>query len=335
MSASTIRIARRRVLERHHGIPGQRTESVQRFQGLTTTVPKELVHRAGVAEVMLTGWRRSGEEDRFSLTGQWPRSHSFFTGVQGCHDPLLAAETVRQAGILLAHTEYGVPLGHHFLVHDLQVSVRPEHMRVGLAPASLQLDVRCSEVRRRGRTLMGLRIHVEIRRDGHVVATGGGSLSCVAPLVYRRLRADHLPGDGPSKVIRLTAPVPPQAVGRISPTDVVLSPLGADDRWQLRLDTNHPVLFEHANDHVPGMVLMEAARQAATAFLGRDGLPLEVTCDFDRYAELDTPCIIQAAPEPAGPGASAVRVTGTQNGARVFSSTVTLAQPFPGQHAAL
>ncbi|WP_240957757.1 ScbA/BarX family gamma-butyrolactone biosynthesis protein [Streptomyces chilikensis] len=333
MSASTIRIARRRVLERHHGMPVLRTENVQRFQGLTATVPKELVHRAGVAEVMLTGWNRIGE-DRFSLTAQWPRSHSFFTSVQGCHDPLLAAETVRQAGILLAHTEYHVPLGHHFLVHDLDVSVRPEHMRVGQAPASLQLDVRCSEVRRRGRALTGLRIHVEIRRDGRLVATGGGSLTCVAPLVYRRLRADHLSDDGPSKVLRLTAPVPPQMVGRISPTDVVLSPLGADDRWQLRVDTNHPVLFEHANDHVPGMVLMEAARQAATAFLGRPDLPLEVACRFDRYAELDAPCIVEAAPEHTGPGASAVRVTATQNGARVFSSTVTLAHPFPVQRTA-
>ncbi|WP_260845011.1 AfsA-related hotdog domain-containing protein [Streptomyces sp. SLBN-31] len=59
----------------------------------------------------------------------------------------------------------------------------------------------------------------------------------------------------------------------MSPTDVVLSPLGQPHRWQLRVDTRHPVLFDHIVDHVPGMLLIEAARQAATATLGHTTLP--------------------------------------------------------------
>ncbi|MFG2327721.1 AfsA-related hotdog domain-containing protein, partial [Streptomyces sp. NPDC048568] len=62
----------------------------------TSTVPSELVHRAAVAEVMLTDWQRL-TETRYTMRAQWPRGHSFFTPLNGNHDPLIAAETIRQA----------------------------------------------------------------------------------------------------------------------------------------------------------------------------------------------------------------------------------------------
>ncbi|MFE0201151.1 ScbA/BarX family gamma-butyrolactone biosynthesis protein, partial [[Kitasatospora] papulosa] len=263
------------------------------YPSLTTTVPKEFVHRASVAEVMLTDWARH-DDHRFTVTAQWPRGHSFYTNIDDCHDPLIAAETIRQAGILLAHAEFGVPLDRHFLVWDLAVSVRPEHMRVGWQPASLELGVTCSSVKRRGRELSGFRVSVDIRRDGELAGTGGGSLACLQPAVYRRLRAPHLIEGARPRVIPLTAPVPPQTVGRSSPVDVVLSPAGRPHLWRLRVDTGHPVLFDHPLDHVPGMLLLEAARQATAARLGRSYLPLDITSEFKRFTELDAPCLIEA-----------------------------------------
>ncbi|MGW2835913.1 ScbA/BarX family gamma-butyrolactone biosynthesis protein [Streptomyces sp. NPDC001286] len=296
------------------------------FQPLTSTVPKELVHRASVAEVMLTDWARR-EEDRFILAAQWPRGHGFFTAVDGCHDPLIAAETIRQAGLLLAHAEYGVPFGHQFLVSDLNVAVRPAHMRVAASPASLELEVSCRDIKERRGELTGLRIEVDIHRDGHLTATGGGALTCIPPKVYQRLRGTQGP-DG-IQVLPLTAPEPPQRVGRMSPTDVVLSPIGEPGRWQLRVDTRHPALFDHPLDHVPGMLLIEAARQAATATLGHTTLPLTVESQFLRYVELDTPCLIQATPTDSTDeqGAKRVHVTARQNATTVFSCTLTMAPP--------
>ncbi|MFF5315747.1 ScbA/BarX family gamma-butyrolactone biosynthesis protein [Streptomyces massasporeus] len=325
MSASTFRVA--------HPISGTRPAEesdttpervfVPRFPSLTTTVPKELVHRASVSEVMLTDWARVDDE-HYTLAAQWPRGHSFFTNVDGCHDPLIAAETIRQAGILLAHAEFGVPLGHHFLVSDLSVHVEPRHIGVDWTPATLELQVTCSEVKLRGKNLLGFRISVEIRRDGRLAATGGGSLTCVTPRVYQRLRAGRLREDGMPQVIQLTAPEAPQVVGRNSPTDVVLSPIGQPNRWQLRVDTRHPVLFDHMVDHVPGMVLMEAARQAATATLGRASLPLDVISEFTRYVELDAPCLVEAQRLPASGHKESVLVTAYQNDALVFRCTVSL-----------
>lgn len=292
---------------------------------LTMTVPKELVHRTTVAEVMLTDWDRV-DDTHFVVSAQWPRGHSFFTPVaDGYHDPLIGCETVRQIGILLGHAEFGVPFGHQFLVWDLALSVHPQYLLMGYEPASLSVSVHCTEINRRGRNLSGLRFEAVFHHDGNIVATGGGSFSCMAPAVYRRVRGEHAPG-GNWHQIPLSSPAAPQSVGRMSPMDVVLSPTDEQNHWQLRVDTRHPVLFEHAVDHVPGMVLVEAARQATAAALGRSSyLPLAIANEFKRYVELDSPCTIEAAllPDTSPEGHRSVLVTAHQDGALVFSSTVT------------
>ncbi|MFE9683999.1 ScbA/BarX family gamma-butyrolactone biosynthesis protein [Streptomyces sp. NPDC006285] len=295
---------------------------------LTTTVPKEFVHRAAVAEVMLTDWQRT-DEAHFTVAAQWPRSHSFFTPSQtGHHDPLIAAETIRQVGTLLGHAEFGVPLDHQFLLQELVVEVQPEQLAVGGTPASLDLDITCTEIKKRGENLSGLRYEAVIRRDGALAATGSLSYTCTTPAVYRRLRGHHVL-DGPLNPIALTAPAAPQSVGRMSPVDVVLSPIGEADRWQLRVDTRHPVLFDHPVDHIPGMLLIEAARQAAAATLGHESfMPLGLTSEFKHYGELDAPCFIEARRLPrTAAGVDTVVVSGHQDGHEVFRSTVTAVRP--------
>nr|AGH68922.1 AfsA-like gamma-butyrolactone synthase [Streptomyces sp. CNH189] len=295
-----------------------------RHPSLTSAVPKELVHRASVAEVLLTDWRRR-DGSRFTVTAQWPRGHSFFTAVQGLHDPLIAAETIRQAGVLLCHTELGVPLGHHFLMWNLNFSVRPERLLVGSAPASVDLDVTFFGTKRQRGRLVASRLEAVLRRDGHVVATGGAYFTCVSPAVYRRVRGRRHLGSGCPE-LPLEAALPAQSVGRLLPMDVVLSPTEAPDRWQLRTDVRHPVLFDHPVDHVPGMALIEAARQATTVVLGRVSPPLSVETDFVRYVELDAPCAVEARQVPCGePGRESVLVQGRQAQDVVFRSTVTVA----------
>lgn len=306
--------------------PTPLSQALSRFPSLTTTVPKEFVHRAAVAEVLLTSWERR-DEKHFRVAAQWPRCHSYFTQIDGHHDPLIAAESIRQIGALLAHTEFDVPLDHKFLLWDLELTVVPEHLRITGAPAGIDIDITCTEVRRRGAALAKLRYEAVLYRDGEVVATGGASYTCTTPQVYERIRQGRLHSDRPQ--LPLTAPVPPQHVGRTSPTDVVLSPIGESNRWQLRADTRHPILFDHPQDHVPGMVLLEAARQAAHAVLGRTSvLPAAAVSEFARYAELDTPCFIEAEVLPAENGEPvSVLVTGEQDGERVFSTTVLAAPP--------
>lgn len=285
------------------------------------TVPKELVHRHNPAEVLLSGWERRSE-DSFGLTARWPAHHPFFADVNGCHDPMLAAETIRQAGSLLLHAEYEVPFGHHFVMRNLSLSTWEGALAVQTLPGVIELDVTCHDVKRRGKAVLSMYYEAVLRRDGQAVGHGGASVSCVTPAAYRRLRAPQLDGAGPQPP--MTAPVAPHDVGRRSPADVVLSPTGERGRWLLRTDTSHPVLFEHPVDHVPGMMLLEAARQATIATLGHTAPPSELTGEFSRYAELHRPCLIEARRLP-GPGDQAsVLVTGEQDGEDIFRSVITL-----------
>lgn len=286
--------------------------------GLTTTVPREYVHRSSLAEVFLTGCERTGE-DTYLLTGQWPRAHTFFTSADGTsHDPVQAGETVRQTGLYLCHAVYGVPLGHNVLLWSLDFTSRPERLRIGRGPSDLAIHATCNNFQWKGNRFSG-HLEVTIHRAGEPVARGTADFTCVAPATYRRLRGDHGQNALTRPLPRRT-PVPPATTGRLLPLDVVLAPTDHPRRWQLNPDLNHPILFEHTNDHHPGMVLVEAARQAATA-LHPPGTftPASIATQFHHYAELDTPCWIDATPTTP----DRVDITGHQQGRTIFHSTVT------------
>ncbi|MFB7375524.1 ScbA/BarX family gamma-butyrolactone biosynthesis protein [Streptomyces sp. NPDC056222] len=300
------------------------------FQGLTTTAPREYVHRAALAEVFLTAdWSRT-DEAHFTLSAQWPRGHSFFGPVGGSHyDPMLAAETIRQVGALLAHAGFDVPLGHQFLMWELNYRVMPAMLPVGGAPADLRLDVTCTDIRRRAGRLAGLSYEVVVSEQGRTLATGNARYTCTSPEVYRRLRADRL-AEAATAQEPPTAAVEPRSVGRLSEFDVVLTPTERADRWQLRVDTRHPVLFDHPGDHIPGMVLLEAARQAVQTLtpVGRPVLPVAMDSTFHRYAEFGSPCWIETEPAVDYPGSPErlIRVTGRQDDEILFTAITTVAE---------
>ncbi|MFI9612249.1 ScbA/BarX family gamma-butyrolactone biosynthesis protein [Streptomyces sp. NPDC052023] len=287
---------------------------------LTATVPRQFVHRAAVAETFLTGWKQTGT-DRFAVAAQWPRGHGLHVSHdRSAYEPLLVVETIRQSGTLIAHTEYDVPLGHHFVLQEFEVDTFPGHLAVGPVPAEPVVDVHFVEVRHRAGRPAGARYAAEVLLDGARVATARVAFTCVAEAVYRRLRA----GRTPATVTVPPAPpgLPPRVVGRALPGDVVLAPTEREDRWRLRIDTAHPVFFDHPLDHAPGMLLLESARQAAWARTPGGGTPSSFRSVFHRYAELDEPVWIEAS-GGAGPG---LRVVATQGELTVFECLVGSAQ---------
>ncbi|MCK1794599.1 hypothetical protein MTQ01_00860 [Streptomyces sp. XM4193] len=289
-----------------------------RAPGFSATAPRELVHRAAISEVFVTDWESRGG-DTYELAAQWPRCHSFFTPPSSSHHmPSLVAETIRQSVFVLAHAEYGIPFGHAFVMNELSYRTSRAGIRVGSSPADVQLLATCTEFTRKGRRVAGFRTEVTLLRDGRPFAAGSASFTAVAPAVYRRLRgAQHrAAGQGP----HLPAPVCPEYVGRSSALDVVLAPTDRRDVWHVRADTSHPTMFDHPVDHVPGMVLLEAACQAAAA-ASHPGTfhALRVHATFARYAEYDSPCVLTADHRPESGFAT---VTGTQAGQLVFTATL-------------
>ncbi|MFJ9657436.1 ScbA/BarX family gamma-butyrolactone biosynthesis protein [Streptomyces griseoflavus] len=305
---------------------------------LTTTVAKEYVHRAALAEVFLTGWAKTGPAS-FRVSAQWPRSHSFYECENGLYDPLLLCETVRQTFPLLTHVAYDVPLGHQLSWSRFQYAVNPEAMRLERNPAELELHVTCSDVRVIRSLPASMSMHIEAVRDGTTLAVAHTRFGCHTPAVYRRLRAGRA---GEGAFVNAPLPSPPverTAVNRHRLRDIVLSPASRHGRWQLRVDTTHPVLFDHAVDHVPGMLLLESVRQAAHALqpFSPGMMPASMDATFRKYVEFDEPCWIEADPvaDPVtetvqtGGGRQTVRVTAMQGDGLAFSATTEMVDTVP------
>ncbi|MFF2808850.1 ScbA/BarX family gamma-butyrolactone biosynthesis protein [Streptomyces sp. NPDC058000] len=317
------------VRDQSDGVHGRRTDG-NRPRALTTTVPREYVHRAAVSEVFLTNWQQSGP-DGWLVTAQWPRAHSFYGPAHGLHDPLLLIETVRQTGILLSHVAHDVPLDHPIIWQKVSYALRPQALRAALKPADIALHVTDHDVVRKGKRLISIRQEFRIECDGAELARATLVYSCHSAAVYRRLRGEY--GDltlANARRLPPPEPVAPQSVGRDRTGDVVLSPTDRADHWQLRVDTSHPVLFDHPVDHVPGMLMVEAARQAARAAAPDWSLPVALTCSFERYAELDAPCWVQARTSGmSDDGRREVAVRVEQHGRPLLDAQIT-GLPLPG-----
>ncbi len=282
----------------------------------------DMVHRTRPEDAFPRNWVRLAH-DRFSVAAVLPHDHPFFAPVVGDrHDPLLVAEAMRQAAMLAFHAGYGVPLGYHFLMADLDYVCHQDHLGVGGVPTEIDVEVFCSDLKWRSGLPVQGRVGWAVHRDGELAATGIGATRFTSPKVYRRMR-----GDAPAEGISIpeAAPVAAARAGRSRTEDVVLSDTGREGVWELRVDTRHPTLFQRPNDHVPGMLLLEAARQAACLAAGPGGIvPAEASSRFHRYAEFGSPCWISAVvvPEEAEDTVT-VQVTGHQNDQPVFSTLLS------------
>ncbi|MFH9423615.1 ScbA/BarX family gamma-butyrolactone biosynthesis protein [Streptomyces sp. NPDC017529] len=317
---------------------------------LTTTVPKEYVHKQALSEVLLTSWRESAP-DVHVVTAEWPRTHTFYSSRNRLHDPLLLVETIRQTIPLLSHLAYNVPFGHQLIWDHFTYSLDPDALRTETAPTEIELRISCSDIKRRKDTLSALTMDVEATRNGARLGTAVARFTSHAPAIYRRLRGEY--GDAREAMARavpLPPPISPQRVARDQFESVMLSPTDTRDRWQLRTDTTHPVIFDHPVDHAPGMLLLEAAHQAVHATLHPlQVIPVGLRTVFTRYAELDAPCWISATvlgqpdsgagtgdspdgftaefppggtPRTDASGLVHTRVTAHQNGEELFTATV-------------
>ncbi len=281
-------------------------------------VHRRLVHRCAVSEVFLTSMAaapRTGPDGErvHVLGGTLPGAHAYYgdhTGPQaGRHDPLAVMEVARQAGIAVSHEFFGVPMDHAFLVRvfDGVAVPGPQWEDTGDRDVVVELTVSREHLHDGRRT--GLDVVIEIARAGTLMTTVFGSLSWMPPRAWTALR-----GSGRERIglppspsgVRPAIAAPAPAVGRAVQRNVVVgAPHRAGDRVEapLVVDTGHPSLFDHPLDHVPGSLLLEAARQFAVAVAGSSGRrAATLRSRFDRFVELDLPTVCHTTIGPAGGG---------------------------------
>lgn len=279
------------------------------------TIPRRLVHRAAVSEVFVTDLNILGE-GRFEVGAQWPRRHGFFgPRTPSSHDPMLYVETCRQAGLLIAHRAYGIPLGYSFLSDHKTYAVDEAGLATMGRPVDVVLQVSAHEVQYRGKNVSGGRFGFACFRDGHRIGFGDESWRTISPAVYRRVRGDHFSATPFQAKVLPT--VTPALVGRERAEDVLVAATPTPGTWSLQFDPDHPVLFDHAVDHVPGMVLMEGARQAALLAIGDPrALPVFAEFEFENYVEYDAECLLVVEEcDVAADGTRIVRVSVRQKDA--------------------
>lgn len=252
----------------------------------TQTVDRALVHRASVAEVLLTGWSRTGPA-QFTVDAQWPRSHPLYVDrSNGRHDPSVLVESLRQAVILLSQAELGAKPATAFVMLGVRFVVKSDDLVLGLRPADIEMTI-TAETASPSRT----RWEAHCLCDGRTVGTVQGAVLALGPDGYAALRGSvdrsetigrHRPPD------RLTPP----RVGRERAHDVVLFDTDHKDRWRLWVDPGHAVLFDHTSDHVPGMALLEGVRQAAVTGSDRPLVVEGLEMAFHRFVEFAEPAFV-------------------------------------------
>ncbi|MEV4341992.1 ScbA/BarX family gamma-butyrolactone biosynthesis protein [Streptomyces sp. NPDC049590] len=239
------------------------------------TVPRELVHRASVAEVLLTDVLRV-DETRFLAAACWSRSHPTFP-VDGhaVHHPLMVVETLRQLGIFIPLCYLGVPVDTRMLITDVFFTTEPAAQpRAAHGATQITCRVRVTGLRAGADgAAAGLRMHTEFLAGGAVFARAGGGARFLSAERYAALRGPLAGTCQPPASAGLLRPDPAR-LGVPHARDVVIGCAGAPGPAPREVlvdaaDPWHPFFFDHATDHVPGMVLLEAARQAAA--LASDG----------------------------------------------------------------
>ncbi|KAB1927665.1 hypothetical protein F8271_29515 [Micromonospora sp. ALFpr18c] len=304
-----------RPLSRELGLPAPPILSYE------STVPRWLVHRAAVSEVLLTSWHRA-DDGTFACGVQWPRGHSLYAGTSAEFDALVIVETVRQAGILVGHEGYGVPRHNPFIMRRLRWQLIEPLVHSGDHPFNCVVTVRGMDAQIRPNGAAAIRFEFEIHRDARPIASATGWTRCVSPATYRRLRWG---GGGPRLALpQISRPVEPTSVGRGDPRDVVVAG-SPRDGLELRVPIDHPVFFDHPLDHAPGIMVYEAMRQAACVTSGRQFSMVGADVDFTHFIELDQPCHISVSLKPRS-GNTNADVRFSQNERTTAHGVVMLAE---------
>jgi hypothetical protein len=295
-------------------------------------VSAQLVHKQSAEQMLLEDWRQAGERG-YLITARWSRARGrfreFYFEPDGRPDPMLVIESVRQCLPLLSHAAFGVPLDHHLVWESFGCRLVPDALDADEPLDRVEIDVHCDDVRRRGARVTMLAFRFVLRRGGAELATAWTRFAVHPPGVYLRVRGDS--ASRSSAELHLTPPEPvnPREVGRRAEAYVLLSATQRPDAWLLRLDTGHPIFFDHPVDHVPGALLLDAALQTARAAAHDPDGPsraVEIDSRFSRFVELDVPCELEAKPMPSADAEhEQVEVTCTsQSAGPAFCSVVTL-----------
>jgi hypothetical protein len=314
------------------------------------TLPRELVHKAGTGEVFVTDSAALGP-DEMLVAGELPTAHDYFNDTPGRiarWDLVPVMEVCRQAIYVVAHRHLGVPARHTFLLRGLRGwlgsggAFRP--LRV---PQRVLLTCRVRRRVERSGGLVGAELGFTVSTvDGVSLAGCDASVSWTAEEDWHSSRSGTRAALGlPAAISHAARPsgTIPSArhVGRGRDRNVLLvDPACQGRRFHagVAVDPGNHSMFEHDQDHLPGMTEVEAARQAAVWAVGRaaDVIPealavARIDARFSSVGELDLPIRAEGRLERVTAVGGTATVELCQGDRRLSRSMVDLAARRTGE----
>jgi hypothetical protein len=260
---------------------------------------------------------------------------------------MLLLESAPQAETYAAHTMFGVEPDARFVLRNWSAEFAARLPHVAGGPAELLMTAVTGSPQMVRDRIRGLDYELDLWLADARVGRVRMEVGYVGAAAYRIIRTRNHPGPLPSSD-DLTppngSPVAPARVGRVRATDALLLDVAAGTpavTARLRVPADNPSLFDHAQDHIPAMVLVEAARQLAalTTQVWGGAAPdrtrmTSMSSSFGAYAELNEPVEMTALPlAAAGAGGRSVAVTFRQAGSDIAQARVVMAVPAQvGEH---
>ena len=228
------------------------------------------VHRLAPTQVLLTEVRPTGP-DEFRAAARWPRVHTAEGAlVDARHDPLFVAETLRQLGIYLPLSFYGLSTEARLLIEELRFALEPVARRAAEARRPSEVVCVARAVRRNvggsaREHMRSLEMTVRLEADGRKFAHADVVARVLNPAAYRAVRRSsvHAVDTRRDDTSRSLMPVDAARVGAVRPRDVLVA---VDTRGAVRIapaDPFHPFFHDHPSDHITGMTLIGALQQTA------------------------------------------------------------------------
>lgn len=287
--------------------------------GLTfqRTVDRALLHRSALSEVFLTDCRAL-DAHSYVAAAQLPPSHAFYTdhlNKTPLVDPMLLLECARQAETYGGHAVFGVPTDTRFILRNWSLRIDDvDALTRAAGPDEVTMLVTTREARRIGGALRGIVYEIELRLRGRLAGRVHISVGYLPAGPYSEIRLGRRGSPPPTSTSidpqAAGVPVPAHLVGRRDARNVVLVDArtdGTELTARVRPPLDNPSMFDHAQDHLPGMVMIEAARQAGLLALNDlHGLSPSrwvmtgMRAGFTAYAELDSDTLVRVRPLESG-----------------------------------
>lgn len=259
-----------------------------------------LVHKKAPEQVLLTSATKGTD-------GSWTFEGSLPLGLSGLLAPrsgtlcstLLAVELVRQAKIAYTHLAWDVPLDWAFIINELSFTWTREPATIpALHTGPLQVRVRSDASLTRNGRIRDLQLTGDLLAGGTLIGRGHGDFTCLPARSYQAIRRNAAPDPGHSTAEEGTVL-----------TDVSL---GTDTLTaQLAWNRADRFIFDHASDHIPGILITQATLKAHQLLTGDTAGHISLLCH--NFAEYNAPIAVNATLTEPG----RTRISLTQNGQEI------------------